>query len=219
MKDERNSINAVSSSTQSPPPSSEDINSHWHGVVRRRSFLKGLGMAGTTLLPAAALLMSKAKAEQGDSNRGDRSGSLTRGDAAILRFLGAAEILESDLWIQYWELGGTQDNEFATATEGNATPLTDIDPVTGSSVTFLDLTTNQPESLQANLIMSEPTPFLSRSFPICSIIRPTNTKGAAMGAARALMADGLFIGQTNEFIELITDLAADADRAQRRLEG
>jgi hypothetical protein len=86
-------------------------------------------------------------------------------------------------------------------------------------VTFLDLTANQPESLQANLIMPEPTPFLSRSFPICSIIRPTNTKGAAMGAARALMADGLFIGQTNEFIELITDLAADADRAQRRLEG
>jgi hypothetical protein len=33
------------------------------------------------------------------------------------------------------------------------------------------------------------------------------------------MADGLFIGQTNEFIELLTDLAADADRAQRRLEG
>ena len=82
--------------------------------------LEGLGMAGATLLPASALLMTKAKAEQGDSNRsGDRSGSLTRGDAAILRFLGAAEILESDLWIHYWQLGGTQDNEFATATGGN----------------------------------------------------------------------------------------------------
>src|SRR5258708_24747012 len=126
MKDEQNKIDTVSSSTQSPPPASEDINSHWHGVVRRRSFLKGLGMAGTTLLPAAALLMSKAKAEQGDSNRGDRSGSLTRGDAAILRFLGAAEILESDLWIQYWELGGTQDNEFAIATGVNPRITVDI---------------------------------------------------------------------------------------------
>src|SRR5467141_1729402 len=48
---------------------------------------------------------------------------------------------------------------------GNATPLTDVDPVTGSSVTFLDLTANQPQSLQANLIMPEPTPFLRRSFP------------------------------------------------------
>jgi hypothetical protein len=38
-----------------------------------------------------------------------------------------------------------------------------------------------------------------------------------MGGAKALTADGLFIGQTNEFIELIIDLAADPDRAQRRL--
>jgi len=40
--------------------------------------------------------MTKAKAQQGDSNRSaDRSGSLSRGDAAILRFLGGAEILEA----------------------------------------------------------------------------------------------------------------------------
>ena len=39
------------------------------------------------------------------------SGSLTKGDAAILRFLAAAEILESDLWLQYQELGGVQDKE------------------------------------------------------------------------------------------------------------
>ena len=39
------------------------------------------------------------------------SGGLTRGDAAILRFLAAAEILETDLWQQYNELGGIQDSE------------------------------------------------------------------------------------------------------------
>jgi hypothetical protein len=82
-------------------------------------------------------------------------------------------------------------------------------------VTFVDLSTNQPESLQANLIMPEPCPFLSRKFPICSIIRPTETKGAAMGAVRALTADGLFNGQTQEFFKLLTDLAADADAARR----
>jgi len=60
------------------------------------------------------------------------SGSITKGDAAILRFLAAAEIIESDLWLQYTELGGVQDNEVstlasqlipgypATATGGNA---------------------------------------------------------------------------------------------------
>ena len=37
-----------------------------------------------------------------------RRGRLTRGDAAILRFLAAAEILETDLWQQYNELGRVQ---------------------------------------------------------------------------------------------------------------
>ena len=113
----------------------------------------------------------------------------------------------------------TWQDKAGNANAGNP-PLTVVDPINNNStVTFVDLTASTDELLQANLIMPEPCPFLDRNFPICSIIRPTNTKGAAMGAARALMADGLFIGQTNEFIELITDLAADADRAQRRLEG
>jgi len=70
------------------------------------------------------------------------------------------------------------------------------------------------EDFQTNLIMPEPCPFLSRKFPVCSIIRPTETKGAAMGAANALAADGLFIGQPPVFVELLRDLAADADNAR-----
>ena len=96
---------------------------------------------------------------------------------------------------------------------GNATPLTDVDPVTGSRVTFQDLTMNQPESLQANLIMPEPCPFLSQQLPICSIIRPTNTTGAAIGAVKALTADGLFIGQKPAFFATLTELAEEADAA------
>jgi hypothetical protein len=392
-------------------------------VVGRRSFLKGLGATGAMLLPASALVASKARAQSPDAN-----GRLRPGDAAILRFLAAAEIIETDLWLQYWELGafGVQNNEFATPSggnplytgaltildgdmaqyindntddeishetfiraylnskgastaeldlllgptfrniqgstatgvdktkigqrltnltqlnvdtsfwtryridnqnpdldpnfvfpqavnppqgiknrtaiprddndtkgsslnsdgsvdpnkitdhlkaiaftagfhfafieqggsslypslaqrvsnaevlrillsigptetmhfqtwqdkAGNATPLTDVDPVTGSSVTFADLTTNQPESLQANLIMPEPCPFLSRAFPICSIIRPTNTENAAKAAVNALTADGLFVGQKNQkFFDLLQDLAADADAARRAFDG
>jgi len=381
-------------------------------------------MAGATLLPASALLATKVRA-----NPGDASGSLTRGDAAILRFLAAAEIIESDLWEQYWELGGTQEADFAstnpatgvaptptggntpytngllildgdmpqyildntddefshanfliaylaskgasvsellqlTGTEfrtlpgsqadgsakkgrltnltqltidtsywgryrtdnknpdldptfkfdqavptlntgkhtaiprtnddsmnanlinaiaftagfhfafievggtslypslaqrvsdpevlrivlsigptetmhfqtwqdkaGNANtnpngppanpPFTVHDPVNNSDVTFLDLHFTPAdggaatETTQANLIMPEPTPFLNRKFPICSIIRPTATKGAAMGAAVALTADRLFIPQPDAFMDLLKDLAADADRARR----
>jgi len=93
-------------------------------------------------------------------------------------------------------------------------PFSVHDPVNNSDVTFVDLHFNQPETLQANLIMPEPCPFLNRSFPICSIIRPTETTGAAMGAATALTNDGLFIGQTPEFFELLKDLARDADQAR-----
>ena len=423
MKKERNNGRKASSEALMIPSADANLDSRGRREVGRRSFLKGLGLAGATLLPASALLATKVRA-----NPGDQSGSLTRGDAAILRFLAAAEILESDLWEQYWELGGVSfgetvetplgepppsfaggnaayiaalqildgdmpqyitdntDDEFShqafiraylvskgastaeidllagptfrtipgsTATgssrkgrltnltkltidtsfwgryrtdnknpdldlgfkfdqpvptlnigqhtaiprtdddtmnsdfinaiaftagfhfafievggtslypslaqrvsdpevlrillsigptetmhfqtwqdkAGNANtnpngppanpPLTVFDPVNKSTVTFVDLhflPVNQQELLQANLIMPEPCPFLSRKFPICSIIRPTATKGAAMGAVKALTADGLFIGQTDAFTDLITDLAADADRAEREFE-
>jgi hypothetical protein len=114
-------------------------------------------------------------------------------------------------------IGPTETMHFQTWQDkaGNATPLTDIDPITKATVTFADLTKNQPESLQSNLIMPEPCPFLGRKFPPCSIIRPTETRGAAMGAVKALVADGLFIGQSKDFFEYLRDLAEDADEASR----
>ena len=115
-------------------------------------------------------------------------------------------------------IGPTETMHFQTWQDkaGNATPVKDTDPITGAHIEFKDLKTNQPESLQANLIMPEPTPFLDRKFPIVSIIRPTETKGAAMAAVKALTDDGLFIGQKNpKFFDLLHDLAEDADEAQR----
>ena len=359
--------------------------------VNRRSFIKkGLG-AGTATL-AAGLLSSSSSGKEKDKGEG---GNLSKGDAAILRFLAAAEILESDLWIQYNELGGVQDSEVPGITGGSAPYIAalevldedmpqyihdntedeithfqfinaylaakgaatvnldpfrtlpsskatgalqigrltnlmqltvdtswwtryrsrannpDLDPAfafpqavptlsvgqhpaiprsdadlsptdhiqaiantagfhfafieqggtslypslaqrvkssevlrillsigptetahfqtwhdkagnapaltdpTNPQLVFPDL--NAPpaggEDFQTNLIMPEPCPFLSRKFPVCSIIRPTQTKGAAMGAAKALTADGLFIGQSPMFFELLQDLAAEADNA------
>jgi hypothetical protein len=73
----------------------------------RRSFLKGLGIAGATLT-AGTLLASQSRAQQSDDKgkSGGNPGSLSAGDTAILRFLAAAEIIETDLWQQYAELGG-----------------------------------------------------------------------------------------------------------------
>jgi hypothetical protein len=393
----------LSATLMSPGASGEDVGPESNRAVQRRSFLKGMGVAGVAL-SAASLLPTVLDAEE-------HGGSLTHGDAAILRFLAAAEIIESDLWLQYQELGGVQDDEvsklasqlipgypaqptggnplymqdlipldgdmsqyihdntedelthevfinkyleskgadpvsldqfrtlpsskatganqfgrltnltqltvdtswwtryrsrsknpdfgdtFAQAiptlavgrhtaiprtdndanfpdffqaivntagfhfafieqggtslypmlaqrvssqevlrivlaiggTEiahfqtwhdkaGNAPQLTDVvDPVTGVKVTFPDL--NAPpfggEDFQTNLIMPEPTVFLSRRFPAVSIIRPTATTGAAMGAVRALTADGLFIGQSHSFFQFLRDLAEAADDARR----
>jgi hypothetical protein len=115
-------------------------------------------------------------------------------------------------------IGPTETMHFQTWQDkaGNATPLTVSDPVNNSIVTFNDLHASTDEHLQANLIMPEPTIFLNGEiFPLCSIIRPTQTMGAAMGAVMALTNDGLFIGQTQEFSNLLLDLANDADQARR----
>ncbi len=116
-------------------------------------------------------------------------------------------------------IGPTETMHFQTWADkaGNAPPLTAVDPVTGVSVTFPDL--NSPpfggEDFQTNLIMPEPCPFLSRKLPPCSVIRPTETKGIAMGVVNFLTAMGLFIGQPPAFFELLRDLAEDADEARR----
>jgi hypothetical protein len=111
-------------------------------------------------------------------------------------------------------IGPTEAMHFQTWHDkaGNAPPLTD--PTNG--LVFPDL--NSPpfggEEFQTNLIMPEPTIFLSRAFPIVSIIRPTETDGAAMGAVNALTADGLFIGQSQAFSTLLNQLAQAADHAR-----
>ena len=384
--------------------------SNLNGPASRRSFMKkGVAVAGTAAVGAG--LMATGLPVFADEERGEGSGRLTKGDAAILRFLAAAEIIESDLWLQYAELGGSQtqpngkpENELPGLPTGGNTPYTmalqnldgdmpqyihdntedeishwhfinsylaskgadqvDLDPFRtlkgstadgvntaaigkrltnlteltvdtswytryrsrdnnpdldpgftfaqavkglstgkfpaiprdnsdlgppdhiqaiantagfhfgfieqgGSSLypslaqrvthpevlrillsigptetshfqTWHDKAGNavQPmlapltdptnglffpnlnalgsEDFQANLIMPEPCPFLSRrKFPKVSIIRPTETQGAAMGAVKALTADGLFIGQVPQFFELLQDLALDADAARR----
>jgi len=394
-----NLLSAESSDATNP---STEVDGHNppHRVVERRSFLKGIGIAGAAALSAGPLLGTRLEAQE------ESSGTLPKGDAAILRFLAAAEIIETDIWQQYNELGGVQDKEVpggsgsalytlaieqldgdmpqyihdntedeltheqfinaylaskgadtvdldpfrklpsskATGAQqigrltnlmqltvdttwftryrsrtknpdfgdsfpqaiptlatgrhtaiprtdddvkpdpskpnnisdltqaiantagfhfafieqggtslypqlaqrvtnvevlrillsiggteiahfqtwhdkaGNAPQLTNVvDPVTGVKVTFPDLNASPfgGEDFQTNLIMPEPTVFLSKKFPACSIIRPTHSKGAAMAALKALTADGLFLGQSREFFKYMVDLAEDADEARR----
>ena len=78
--------------------------------INRRSFMKkGLTAAGAAATVGSGLLASRITL-LGEDLKGASVG-LTTGDAALLRFAAAAEILESDFWIQYNELGGVQDSE------------------------------------------------------------------------------------------------------------
>jgi len=115
-------------------------------------------------------------------------------------------------------IGGSEIMHFQTWQDkaGNATPLTFTDPVNKSTVTFEDLTTNQPEDLQANLIMPEPCDFLDKGLEPVAIIRPTSDKlGGAIATAKSFLDDGLFIGQSQAFINKFFELAAEADAARR----
>src|SRR5437016_14534470 len=71
--------------------------------LRRRSFLKGIGVAGAASVGAGLLAQTSSAFAQEPE---EHSGRLTRGDAALLRFAAAAEILETDFWVQYNELAG-----------------------------------------------------------------------------------------------------------------
>ena len=132
-------------------------------------------------------------------------------DPEVLRILLSIGPTET-MHFQTWQDKAGNANTNPNGPPGNP-PFTVHDPINNSTVTFFDLHFGQPETLQANLIMPEPCPFLSRTFPKCSIIRPTETNRAARGAARALTDDGLFRGQSQAFFDLLNRLAREADEA------
>jgi hypothetical protein len=378
MKNE-NLASTVLAETSEPAethsPTAQTLGSQAGRTVPRRSFLKGLGVAGAAL-SAGALLSIEAMAE---------SKSLSKGDVAILRFLAAAEIIESDLWVQYAELGGVsspatsyqnafeqldgdgpqyissntldevshanflnaylqskgaqpvnlekfrtlpgstaqgssgikrltnltqltvdtswytryrsrQNPDFGatfpqaivlkgvTAIPRNNSDLNDADHIQAiantaafhfafieqggsslysamvqkasnlevlrivvsiggdevahflewvdfagngvqapvapftdaiSGLTFPDFNASNNPLLQTNLIFPVPCEFISPKLPKCAVIRPTNPKGIAAGAVKAFTDDGLFIGQSNHFFDVLHGLAEEADEARR----
>jgi len=119
-------------------------------------------------------------------------------DPEVLRILlsiGPTEVMHFQTW---------QDKA------GNAPALTD--PTNG--LVFPDLNRGG-EGVKPNRIMPEPTVFLDRKLAICSILRPTETVGAAVGVVKGLAASGLFTGQSQEFFNAATALAKAADAATR----
>jgi ferritin-like protein len=112
-------------------------------------------------------------------------------------------------------IGPTEAMHFQTWHDkaGNAPAL--VDPTNG--LEFPDLNEPPTEEFKTNLIMPEPTVFLRKTLPAVSIIRPTNTQGAAaVDFVEFFVNEGLFKGQPPEFFTLLNGLAAEAEQARRR---
>jgi hypothetical protein len=95
-------------------------------------------------------------------------------------------------------------------------------PAPVSGLSFPDFFNNpplQPPSLvQPSLIFPVPCEFISADLPHCAVIRPSNDKFAgAQAAVASLTADGLFTGQQPKFLQVVTQLAEEADAATRQL--
>jgi hypothetical protein len=120
-------------------------------------------------------------------------------------------------------IGGVETNHFSLWHDkaGNAVaqPLAGVvDPETG--VTFRDLNASGGEATQTNLILPEPTQFLRRDLPVCSVVRPTLDEFAgAVATIKSFTADRLFEGQSPKFFRTVMQLARAADAAQRQVTG
>jgi hypothetical protein len=125
-------------------PSDQSLQKVWNRVVGRRGFLQQAGLASAVALPAAGVTASAASAKSARKQQGQP----TAGDFAILRFLCAAEILESDLWEQYALFGGEPTSARPHDGQNNAyvAALKNLD---GDMPQYISDNTDDEESHQA----------------------------------------------------------------------
>ena len=178
-----------------------------------------LAVGQHTAIPRTDADISSSSHLQAIANTaGFHFGTIEQGGSSLYPSL-AQRVTHPEVLRILLSIGGTEIMHFQTWSDkaGNCPDTTDTDPVTGVKVVFdlMSASRFHTEDFQSNLIMPEPTVFLNKTFPAVSIIRPTETNGAAMGALKALTADGLFIGQSPAFFTLLQDLASEADAARQ----
>jgi len=134
--------------------------------------------------------------------------------ASFSQHVSSAEVLEITLGI-----GGDEICHFLEWVDfaGNGVqkpvaPLTD--PTNG--LTFPNFIAEHQPLVQPNLIFPVPSAFINANLPLCAVIRPISTKDfTAVGVVNFLVGEGLFIGQSQDFLKYAMRLATAADRARR----
>ena len=121
--------------TASPENNESPSQPQFKNRLERRSFLKGMGLAGAALTGGSLLAAIPETAHA--------SGIVTSGDVAILRFLAAAELIEADLWQQYAELGGLTPGQLPVETA----PFT---PMNNYQAAFMNLDPDGPQYISSN---------------------------------------------------------------------
>jgi hypothetical protein len=110
----------------------------------RNSLMTAAAVAGATVLGGRKLFAQTSLSGRTSLLSQTSSGSLTKGDVAILRFLATAELIESDLWTQYAELGGIGHN-----------PPIEIDPhekLNNYQVALSNLDPDGPQYIASNTL-------------------------------------------------------------------
>ena len=150
------------------PAQEQELQALWQRVVGRRSFLKQAALASAAAVPVSALATASASAS---------SSGPTAGDVAILRFLAAAEILETDLWEQYNELGG--------ASGGNPAYVSAMENIDGDQPAYISGNTRDERShaefLNAYLVSKGAPPVSLEPF---RTLKGSQATGARKGRAR-----------------------------------
>jgi hypothetical protein len=126
-------------------------------------------------------------------------------DAEVLRVtlgIGGDEIAHFLEWVDFAGNG----------VQPQVAPFTD----TESGLTFPNFFSPLNPEIQPSLIFPVPCEFINSSLPHVSIIRPlTDQFGGAVATIKSFIADGLFMGQSPQFLETLTLMAIEADAAQR----
>jgi hypothetical protein len=167
MKKENTSLED-SIEARAESPAANDVETNWQRVVRRRSFLRGIGMASAAALPATGLFAQE--------NRG-----ISKSDAALLRFAAAIEFVEADLWQQYNELGGAVDRN-DNPNPGNPAYVAALENLDGDMPQYISDNTDDEIShrdfLNAYLKLKGAQPIDFKQF---EVLPPTKVAGALGG--------------------------------------